>query len=98
MSEYRAYIIHSQILGIYCYEGNPEFAIARSAIIEAIKLLDEAGESLAGYSLDFGILETGETALIEMNEGFALGNYGLSDDSYADLVLARWEELIDGRD
>lgn len=28
-SEYRVYIIRSQIVRIYCYEGNPKYAIDR---------------------------------------------------------------------
>ncbi|MBD2578844.1 ATP-grasp domain-containing protein [Oscillatoria sp. FACHB-1406] len=93
-SEYRAYIIHSQIVGIYHYGGDSEFEIDRAVILEAIQHLDRSKESLAGYSLDFGRLDNGETALVEMNEGFSLGNYGLSDESYADLIIARWEELM----
>jgi hypothetical protein len=28
-----------------------------------------------------------------MNDGFALGSYGLDDASYTDLVIARWCEI-----
>ncbi|MEM9539903.1 MAG: ATP-grasp domain-containing protein [Cyanobacteria bacterium P01_E01_bin.42] len=102
LSEYRIYMIKnqnsdSQIVGIYPYneqQSETSLKIDLSTVREAVRRLDKAGESVAGYALDFGILETGETALIEMNDGFSLGNYGLSDRFYTDLILARWEELI----
>lgn len=102
LNEYRVYLIKdrnsdSQIVGIYPYNLEQHKTVEKidlSIVREAIQCLDDAGESVAGYALDFGILETGETALIEMNDGFSLGNYGLSDRLYTNLILARWEELI----
>lgn len=96
ISEYRVYIIHSKIVGIHCYSENSNISLNETIVLEAIRSLEEAGESVAGYSLDFGVLETGETALVEMNEGFSLGNYGLNNKTYTDLILARWEELLSG--
>ncbi|MDY6784037.1 MAG: ATP-grasp domain-containing protein [Cyanobacteriota bacterium] len=93
-SEYRVYIIHCRIVGTYYYSGDRNIKINRSVVEDAVRCLDNAGEAIAGYSLDFGVLETGETALVEMNDGFALGNYGLDDKQYADLILARWKEIL----
>ena len=36
------------------------------------------------------------TALIELNDGFSLGSYGLGRTIFADLTLARWQELMCG--
>ena len=49
---------------------------------------------MAGFGIDFGLLSTGETALVEMNDGFALGAYAISARDYTDLLIARWEELM----
>ena len=43
---------------------------------------------------DFGLLTSGETALVEWNDAFALGSYDLDPQLYTDLILTRWEELI----
>ena len=94
ISEYRVYILHSQIIGIYSYGENSDRPLDETIVKKALRCLDNAGESVAGYALDFGVLSTGETALIEMNDGFSLGNYGLSDRDYTDLLLARWQELL----
>ncbi len=35
------------------------------------------------------------TALIEVNDGFALGWYeGVSHEDYTDLLIARWQQLM----
>lgn len=45
------------------------------------------------YGIDFGVTSSGETLLVEVNEGYALGCYGLFPHLYAKLVLTRWAEL-----
>ena len=52
----------------------------------------------AGYSLDFGVTDTGRTLLIEVNDGYALGSYGLFYIDYAKLLSARWAELTGTKD
>jgi hypothetical protein len=39
-------------------------------------------------------LDDGNTALIEWNDGFALGSYGLEKEIYTELILTRWEEIL----
>ena len=46
------------------------------------------------YGIDFGILKNGDTALIEWNDGFALGAYELDKEVYTDLILSRWKEIM----
>ena len=49
------------------------------------------------FALDFGVLSTGEVALIEMNDAFSIGKYnGIDDETYAKFVITRWEELKNG--
>ena len=49
------------------------------------------------FTLDLGVLSTGEVALIEMNDAFSIGKYnGISDETYAKFVITRWEELKNG--
>lgn len=51
-------------------------------------------QSSEGYALDFGVLENGETALVEWNNGFAIGAYGLRPEVYCNMLIARWEEIL----
>ena len=43
--------------------------------------------------MDFGVTDDGRTLLIEINDGFSLGTYGIEDTLYAKLLTARWAEL-----
>lgn len=55
------------------------------------------GLAKRGYGIDFGVLDDGRTALVELNDGYALGNYGLAAEAYLALCIARWEQLVAGR-
>jgi hypothetical protein len=57
------------------------------------EMADDFVNSPRGYCLDVGVLSTGETALIEVNDGFSVGKYGMSDDLYSELLITRWNEL-----
>lgn len=50
----------------------------------------------SAYCLDVGILDTGETALIEINDAFSCGSYSMSSETYSKLLITRWNELIKG--
>ncbi len=94
ISEYRVYVVNSEIRAIDNYDGDPDIMVSRDTIENAIETLGQNNESYAGYAIDFGVLDTGETALIEMNDGFAVGAYSIDSENYTDMVLARWDELL----
>lgn len=51
-----------------------------------------------GCALDFGVDDRGRTLLVEANDGFALGAYGLPPLLYARLLSARWSEMTGAKD
>lgn len=75
VSEYRIYVVHSEIRSIDCYAGNVFIPVYIEEVNRAIQILDKASESYAGYTIDFGVSASCQTALIEMNDGFAIGAY-----------------------
>lgn len=94
VSEYRCYIINGEIKGIYYYLGD-FFKFPDSEIIKnAVKDYKSAP---AGYTMDFGITKDGRTLLIECNDGWSIGNYGLDPSLYVKLLGARWLELMKQR-
>lgn len=64
-------------------------------IEDAIKAYSTAPHA---YGIDFGVTSNGETLLVEVNEGYALGCYGLSPHLYARLLITRWAELTNTLD
>lgn len=93
VSEQRIFVIDGRIVGVRSYAGDPAVTPDEAVIARALSSLLAAGEAVAGFGIDFGVLANGTTALVEMNDGFSLGSYGLDDGLYTDLLVARWSEL-----
>ena len=93
INEWRYYVVNGEIVGAGRYDDNeedypePELSVVREAVAKMPK---------GSYGIDFGVLLTGETALIEVNDGWALGYYRgtCSPKAYALLLTTRWYELM----
>jgi len=91
-AEFRAYIYKDKIVDAFRYWGDDWSAVFDRSIVEAM-VLALAGTMPVFYSLDFGTSE-GKTLLVEVNDGYALGNYGLAPKPYAEMTIARWKEIL----
>ena len=92
-SEYRLYYTDGRgVLGIKHYLGNPYITPDEGFVEMVVKSAKEKLKEKS-FTLDFGIKENGETFLIEINDGWAIGNYGLSPDKYYSFVKNRWLQL-----
>jgi hypothetical protein len=93
ISEYRGYVCEDKLIGLYWYSGDfrrfPKVEIIDAAIDEYTK----CGAPI-GYSIDFGITDKGDTLLVECNDGWSLGNYGLEPSKYCRLLGRRWHEMM----
>ncbi|RGS52466.1 DUF4343 domain-containing protein [Olsenella sp. AF21-51] len=67
----------------------------QGVIEQAIAAYDSA---LAGYAADFGVTSDGRTLLVEVNDGYSLGPYGLWPELYAQLLSARWAQMVGTND
>ena len=95
ISEWRCFVRYGEILGIRYYNGDQN-AECDATIIE--RAVHEFSGAPVAYVLDFGVTDDGRTLLVEMNEGMAIGCYGLQDELYAKFLLARWMEIIEMKD
>jgi hypothetical protein len=93
-SEFRTYVVRGRIVGTLHYWGDAAVRPDQEVIFRGVETLQNSGEATAAYGIDFGVLADGKTALMELNDGFGLGSYGLADDLYTELKLTRWEELM----
>jgi hypothetical protein len=91
VSEYRILVHNQMIYDCKFYAGDPTVFPNISIAQEAIKAFDGAP---CGYSLDIGVVESGETLIVEVNDAFALGNYGAAYLPYTNMVIDRWEEIV----
>jgi len=103
ISEQRAYVVDGIVKAVCLYKGGKDSAapLDMSVVEESARLLYTASSEggRAGCGIDFAVikLSSGEfvTALIEVNEGFALGAYdGIKSGDYTDMLLARWVQLL----
>jgi hypothetical protein len=94
VSEYRAYVVRGQVRAVTFYSGHSTERVNIEVIHNAVDIFTLNGAP-AGYGIDFGVLENGDTALIEVNDGFSLGAYGYYlQEHYYDMLAARWQELL----
>lgn len=94
-TEWRCFIRYGEILDIRQYKGAWDSKIDIAVVKQAITDFKSAP---AAYSLDFGIDEHNVMKLVEVNEGYSLGTYGIGAISYAKFLSARWAELTKTRD
>lgn len=97
ISEYRVYVIDFEIVSIDCYSGDRSAPLCSSIVQEAVGLYRRSGEAPAAYGIDFGVLATGETALVEVNDGYELGAYSINATDYTRLLFTRWSQLLESR-
>lgn len=95
ISEFRVYVTDQEVVGIKHYHGDlrkvPSDLFINNAIREYKK------ESQLGYAIDVGMIEKNGSlieSVIEINDGTSLGNYGLDEIHYAELLLHRWIEIV----
>jgi hypothetical protein len=97
VSEWRAYVADNAVMDVRFADhgGDRDAKPDISVIREAVALLAEHPATPAGYVIDFGVLDTGETALIEMNDGFSFGAYDdVTPEAYWSVTVSRWQELV----
>ena len=92
IAEWRCFVRYGKILDVRPYKGDWRAAFDPRAIEGAIRDFVSAP---AGYAADFGVTRDGRTLLVEVNDGYSLGCYGLQRNLYAQLLSARWSELMD---
>ena len=91
IAEWRCFVRYGKILDVRSYKGDWRVSFDPRVIEGAIRNFVSAP---AGYAADFGVTRDGLTLLVEINDGYSLGCYGLQHNLYAQLLSARWSELM----
>jgi hypothetical protein len=91
LSEWRLYIAGGKIVDSRNYSGdftlNPDYTTAASKIA----LLNDFP---CTYVADVGILADGTNVIVEFNDMWAIGNYGIENTLYLDLLTRRYLEIM----
>lgn len=92
LSEYRCFIKNGNIIGIKHYTGDPLISIDSSFLNEISKFLLQMKEY--SYTIDIGIDKNGVNYIIELNDGWAVANYGLDPVTYFSFLKERWFQIL----
>lgn len=95
-SEHRCYVHLHEVIDVRRYAGNFRAVPDWSVIDRMIAVTRDEPLPIA-CALDVGVTGDGRTVLIEANDGFAMGNYGLSARRYAELLRDRWNQVVGRR-
>lgn len=90
IAEWRTFIVNQEIIAIQKYRGEYgvvyDFDVVKQAVL-AWK------ESPSSYVLDIGLTDKGETVVVEVNDGFSVGFYGIAPHKAAIFLEHRWREM-----
>lgn len=95
LSEWRVFIHKNKVYGCQFYSGNPLQMLDEFPIGLLLNCLKDMPVS---YTLDFGVIQTEngeETVLIEINDMWGTGTYGVDPFNYVCAYVDRWNEIID---
>ena len=95
LAEWRCFVRYGNIRDARPYKGHWKHHFDYRVIEEAVKMFVSAPN---GYAIDFGITDKGQTLLVEVNEGYSIGAYGLQSLDYAKVLSARWAQLTQTED
>jgi hypothetical protein len=90
VSEYRCFINQGELRGIKHYKGDFESFPDISFIKEIISAYKSSPIS---YTIDVGIDTTGKTILVELNDMWAIGSYGLDGTIYTKCLRDRIHQI-----
>ncbi len=95
VSEWRCFVRYGKLLDGRCYKGNFMVAPDWNVVLDAI---DAYKDQPAAFTIDVGpVLQedgTHKTFVVEVNDGYAMGGYGLFPIQYAKMISARWSEMV----
>lgn len=99
--EWRGFMIYDELVDIRPYKGDYHYHYDAEVVDQVLEAFRTIPQRPMGCSIDFAVAcKEGkeQTIFLEMNDGYALGNYGLQPILYAKLISARWSQLLERKD
>lgn len=91
IAEWRCFINDGTLVGMKQYYGDIWTLPDKNRILQMIR---EYKDSPIAYSLDVGLTDDRKTLLVEVNDCYSLGDYGLNPRIYTEMVMARWQQIV----
>jgi hypothetical protein len=91
ISEYRCFINRGKLVGMKHYLGDFK-------VFPNVNIIEECISSYSNppisYTMDFAITDKNQTILIEINDAWSIGSYGLDPIIYTKLLIDRWIQIL----
>lgn len=105
LAEWRGFIRYDELLDVRPYgllldntRKSYEYHYDSSVVNRMMNAFREWNGRPAACSMDICYTKDGRTLLVEMNDAYALGCYGLPSVIYAKFISARWSQLLERPD
>lgn len=109
LAEWRCFILYDNIIDVRPYglllnSRNPgktpdwNFHYDEKVLNEMLETFRNWEDRPMGCSMDICVTKDNRTLLVEFNDAYALGCYGLPSLYYAKLISARWSQLLNRPD
>lgn len=95
VSEWRVYVHNHKMVDSRNYSGDYTQNI-NYAYVNAIIMKNQPHGFPSAYTIDIGVLESEENVVVEFNDMWAIGNYGMPNDIYLDLLKTRYFQIVNG--
>lgn len=90
-SEYRLFVHDGLLVDARPYRGDFTVPVDFDVALQCVRDYKSAP---VAYSLDLGVTRDGQTLVVEVNDAWALGGYGIAAVPYAQMVCSRWEQMV----
>jgi hypothetical protein len=104
-AEWRCFITYDELIDVRPYgilldknRKSYRYHYDEKVLEAMMEVFKQWGERPAACSMDICVTEDGRTLLIELNDAYSLGCYGLYSVYYAKLISARWSQLLEVKD
>jgi hypothetical protein len=92
LSEWRIYVLNHKISDSHNYSGDIIISPNYDYVNSVIK--DNLCTFPSSYTIDIGILEDKTNVVVEFNDMWAIGNYGVPNNIYLRMLRTRYFEII----
>lgn len=99
--EWRGFVVYDELIDLRPYKGDYHYNYDSKVVDKILEAFKTIPGRPMGCSIDIAVVEKEgklETVFLEMNDGYALGNYGLQYLDYAKLISARWSQILERED
>lgn len=77
------------------YQGELFKMPSENYILQVLSELCKYTDLTYCFTLDVGVLADGSTQVVEMNDAWSIGTYGLDGEVYLKWLIKRWKQMIE---